>query len=1332
LKLKNRQIASAALLLIVALIAVPVLSPINLSLPGHQSEEMTALQENATYTTANYVEVPEGVVGWWPGDWDGIDIVGGNNIEPPYGGTYQKGIVDGAFYFDGYGETLSASGNGLAELQTLTIELWVCHHGIPSQIQRYVTLPVEKAVIRHAGNGILHFYMNFGTAEAWELHHLSAPGLTHGEYHHVAGTYDGTHMVLYLDGVEVASQEVIGTVYSGETSMQIGSDAEPMHGYIDEVSIYDRALTPTEIQGIYNAGNDGKHKPRDIAVYPTSHDFGIIDVGNSDSEIITTRNVGDEYLVIYDTPFQKYSCSDFAVTMYSDQVNDPYTGYTVGSGIGGSLYQSFMANASGLDAVSLTLTKKGSFPNNGYTTTVKIRSETTSGPIIGTASAFVPGPYVQGQQVEVLFKFTETLPTVLGNTYVIEWVYPVTQAILDWMAADYDSYPGGNYFGPSQVPDEHRDAYFATYVPNPRVDQVNDAEPIGSMGRAYGWPGSVFQSFRPSRPVLGGVVLGLRAGGTFPDSGLVSEIRIRQGAFDGATVGTAVAIISGPRNTGERIFVRYNFHVPIVLTPGNTYVIEWISPYEGGTYLSWLFADNDPYPYGMAFVDDGSPRPDRDLLFTTYDSPFVLPRRLYSNQVLKTIVEYTPSSTGSCFGTMEMQSNDPDEPIVEVEFSGGQSEIINSNWRVYPVTLDGGMTTAEEWSLAVPYMLPLLFRSGGWGTPDYFEEPADELMIVRFMNDGEYLYMLYQVPWPGPLSPPDSAGISMWEFIGLGLVASDASYTGMLGTFDAYGWNGQYWSVDEDAGGQNNVEGTGSFDGEFYWFETRKPLDSGDGYDWCLSPGDQIGGRESPSSGSTLELSLWDADTSSLYGYWTTLQLSSGITESLTLVADIHVEGEYGIVVASDNIYIDGAGHKMTGSSSTGILVSGMGGITIINTVFEGFDTGILVDEGYDVNITANHFSNNGVAISLKSNYCMAVRNIIANNLVGIEIIEQEQLGHGGTIQVAWGYWNWIALNLLIDNDEQIRDAGINLWYDGLLELGNFWSNYWGSDDGSGGRTAGDFVGDTDLPHEGVDWYPLMDPSIPEQYGPLLYADWWLVWRGDWSSAYIEVTNPDDESITIDANEIGLNAFFVVDEEWDPESTKIMVLIGIDPDSDFSGTYTLAMYALDDLTYSMKWFVSGRGEVLLERSVEDVPLLKDDIKLVATEIVKNPDGTIDPEPVAQYTFDGFYRPIKNDGSSKFKRGMPIPVRFRLYDDASLPVSTAHATLQLARIVNGVPGDFQDAISIGNANEGNIFRYDDLKQQYAYNLDTRLLKKGAYVLRVSLDDGQIFEVIITLR
>ena len=52
----------------------------------------------------------------------------------------------------------------------------------------------------------------------------------------------------------------------------------------------------------------------------------------------------------------------------------------------------------------------------------------------------------------------------------------------------------------------------------------------------------------------------------------------------------------------------------------------------------------------------------------------------------------------------------------------------------------------------------------------------------------------------------------------------------------------------------------------------------------------------------------------------------------------------------------------------------------------------------------------------------------------------------------------------------------LNTWDDGAGR-GNYRSDYGGRDDSSGGRVKGDGVGDTDLLHQGVDWYPLMRPA---------------------------------------------------------------------------------------------------------------------------------------------------------------------------------------------------------------------------------------------------------------
>lgn len=115
-----------------------------------------------------------------------------------------------------------------------------------------------------------------------------------------------------------------------------------------------------------------------------------------------------------------------------------------------------------------------------------------------------------------------------------------------------------------------------------------------------------------------------------------------------------------------------------------------------------------------------------------------------------------------------------------------------------------------------------------------------------------------------------------------------------------------------------------------------------------------------------------------------------------------------------------------------------------------------------------------------------------------------------------------------------------------------------------------------------------------------------------------------------------------------------------------------------------------------------------------------------------YGFGGIQQPINNDGSSVFKAGSTIPVKFMLSDFDGQAVSTAISRISYVRITDGVAGDVTEAISTSAATLGNLFRYDVVSEQYIFNLSTKGLKSGTYELRIGLDDGTVKTVKIGLK
>jgi N-acetylneuraminic acid mutarotase len=83
-----------------------------------------------------------------------------------------------------------------------------------------------------------------------------------GAWHHVAMTYDGATLRLYVDGSEAASEAATGTLCDSSAPVQLGSffgGSNNLNGTLDEVRVHDRALPAEEVLA---------HSQRRKYVYP--------------------------------------------------------------------------------------------------------------------------------------------------------------------------------------------------------------------------------------------------------------------------------------------------------------------------------------------------------------------------------------------------------------------------------------------------------------------------------------------------------------------------------------------------------------------------------------------------------------------------------------------------------------------------------------------------------------------------------------------------------------------------------------------------------------------------------------------------------------------------------------------------------------------------------------------------------------------------------------------------------------------------------------------------------------------------------------------------------
>jgi PKD repeat protein len=224
---------------------------------GAATHQVVAPAAASTYTAAYTLVPPAGglVAAYGMNEASGSSVVdsSGNGNTGTASGTSRtsSGRYGRALSFNGLLSQVNVPDSAGLRLTTgMTLEAWVR----PSSVSGWRTVVMKRhsgglAYALSAGAPDQRPHARVHTAVAADLPGTAA--LPVNTWSHLAATYDGSLLRLYVNGAQVAQQPVTGPIRTDGGALRIGGNGllnQVFSGQIDEVRIYSRALTAAQIQ----------------------------------------------------------------------------------------------------------------------------------------------------------------------------------------------------------------------------------------------------------------------------------------------------------------------------------------------------------------------------------------------------------------------------------------------------------------------------------------------------------------------------------------------------------------------------------------------------------------------------------------------------------------------------------------------------------------------------------------------------------------------------------------------------------------------------------------------------------------------------------------------------------------------------------------------------------------------------------------------------------------------------------------------------------------------------------------------------------------------------
>ena len=208
-----------------------------------------------------------GLVGWWPFNGNANDESGNGNNGTVNGATLTAdrfGNSNEAFNFDGVSQFIEvASASSISVSLEYSVSVW-----INANIWSFDAPIDQHSVVSKIDNGDWYGGYEIRTGSVGYIMHsgnigsnfaVGAGNYSENIWHHVLVTYDGSYVRSYINGIVVDSAPRTGSLQTSSIPLRFGrrggagSYNNWFSGKIDDIAIWNRALTQCEILDLYNA-----------------------------------------------------------------------------------------------------------------------------------------------------------------------------------------------------------------------------------------------------------------------------------------------------------------------------------------------------------------------------------------------------------------------------------------------------------------------------------------------------------------------------------------------------------------------------------------------------------------------------------------------------------------------------------------------------------------------------------------------------------------------------------------------------------------------------------------------------------------------------------------------------------------------------------------------------------------------------------------------------------------------------------------------------------------------------------------------------------------------